>query len=187
MDNVFQIENFLTNEECDRVIKLGIDIGLKDATTVYRTDNFNNKSLDTSFNKRKISYIVDSNLELTIDITNKILSALNDIKYFNNVTYNDILSYSFNKYTEGDFLNWHHDEHEITQGATTTLVIELSDDFEGGEFCCMINDVEKKLKKGKGTMYIFPSTTKHRVTKITKGVRYSFNAWPRAVKNKTLI
>jgi len=186
MSKVIQIKNFLSNEECDRIINLGISIGLTDATTVYKMDDYKNESLDTSFNKRKISYIADSNLELVKDISDKILSTLNDIKYFNNIIYNDILSYSFNKYEKGDFLNWHHDEHEISEGATMTIVIELSEDFKGGEFCYSLNDIEYKLDKGKGNMYIFPSTTKHRVTEITDGIRYSFNAWPRHKKNKQL-
>lgn len=187
MNNIIQIENFLTNNECDRIIELGTSIGLTDAKTVYENNKFQNKLLDTSFNKRKISYIVNSDLKLLTDITTKILKCVNDYKFFNNIMYTNIRSYSFNKYTEGDFLNWHHDEHEIFEGATITLVIELSDEFEGGEFCCMVGDIEHKLKKGKGTMYIFPSTTKHRVTKITKGVRYSFNVWPMIEKSKALI
>ena len=47
-----------------------------------------------------------------------------------------------------------------------------------------INDTEKKLKKGKGNMYVFDSAIEHRVTKLIKGDRYSFNAWPRLEKKK---
>ena len=186
MVNVIEIQKFLTNEECDKIIKLGLGVGLQHATTVYKGDSFSKDIVSDSFNRRKISYIQNENLEKVTDITKKIIKKINELKYFNNITYSDITSYSFNKYSEGDFLNLHADEHEMVNGATLTIVMELSDDFEGGEFCYIMDDVERKLNKGKGNMYIFPSTTKHRVTEITKGVRYSFNAWPRMKKTKQL-
>lgn len=187
MNNIFEIERFLSFEECDRIIELGISVGLENATTTYKKDNFGTTEIDEDFNKRKISYIHDAELEKVKDITEKILLKINENPVFNNIHYTDIFSYSFNKYTEGDFLNWHDDGHEMENGATLTLVIELSEDFEGGEFCYMLNDTEYKLKKGKGNMYLFPSTVKHRVTKLTSGIRYSFNAWPRIKKSKALI
>jgi predicted 2-oxoglutarate/Fe(II)-dependent dioxygenase YbiX len=187
MINVIEIEKFLTHKECDRIIELATSIGLENATTVYKTDNFSQSIVSESFNKRKICYIENENLKKIKDITEKIILKINELKYVNNITYSDILTYSFNKYTESDFLNLHSDEHEIANGATITIVMELSDNFEGGEFCYWSDNTEHKFKKGKGTMYIFPSSTKHRVTKLTNGIRYSFNAWPRMKKNKALI
>jgi len=186
MINVIEIEKFLTEEECDRIIELALNIGLEKATTTYKSDNFQKKVVSDSFNKRKICYIADKNLEKVKDITEKIILKINELKYFNNINYSDIWSYSFNKYTKGDFLNWHNDGHEIENGATLTIVMELSDGFNGGEFCYVMDDKEHRLKKGKGNMYVFPSDTKHRVTKLTSGVRYSFNAWPRMKKEKQL-
>ena len=61
-------------------------------------------------------------------------------------------------------------------------VVLLNDDFEGGEFqFTSYSKGESKIItvdfNKKGTIIFFPSSLEHRVTPVTKGVRYSLVSW----------
>ena len=188
MNNIFEIERFLSFEECDRIIELGISVGLENAATTYKKDNFDTTEIDEDFNKRKISYIHDAELEKVKDITEKILLKINENPVFNNIHYTDIFSYSFNKYTEGDFLNWHEDKAEITfNDATLTIAIQLNEDYEGGGFYYIDGSEQKEFSKKTGTLIIFESTTQHKVDVVKSGMRYSLNCWPAHEKIKSFL
>ena len=99
------------------------------------------------------------------------------------------------RYRKGGFYNWHRDgssdslsaydkpENSFMHGKVRklTLSLILNDDFEGGEFefCCYdrgeckITPIELK----RGDMIFFTSGMEHRVTPVTKGVRYSLVSW----------
>jgi predicted 2-oxoglutarate/Fe(II)-dependent dioxygenase YbiX len=178
-----EILNFLSIEECDTILKISENFDFKDAPT---SSNINKHIRDENFdfNKRKITYIDDI---LFLELSTKILNKLNELNIFNGISYNTIGNYSFNKYSINDFLNYHYDGAEIDNGATITLVIELSDNYIGGEFCYKIDDIEHNFTKGKGTLYIFDSHTIHKVNPILSGIRYSINCWPKFKTKKTLL
>jgi PKHD-type hydroxylase len=99
------------------------------------------------------------------------------------------------RYKEGDFYSWHKDgkgdhfsvytgKNTITQNRVRKLSMSilLNDDFEGGEFqfthyskekC----DIHTSVLNKTGSVIVFPSDTEHRVTPVTKGIRYSLVAW----------
>ena len=99
------------------------------------------------------------------------------------------------RYRKGGFYNWHRDgssdslsaydkpENSFMHGKVRklTLSLILNDNFEGGdlEFCSYgeekstITPIELK----RGDMIIFTSGMEHRVTPVTKGVRYSLVNW----------
>lgn len=175
-----EIKNFLTNEECDLIIEKSKSLELQQAKTSYSKDkNLINEKLN--FNKRKITY-TESNF--FPNLSEKILNKLEELNLLNGIKYTSIPGYSFNCYSKDDFLNYHVDGDEIINGATITLVIELSEDFEGGEFVYKINETEYSFEKGKGSLYIFDSNTLHKVNMLRDGVRYSINCWPKYVKTK---
>jgi hypothetical protein len=180
-----EIENFLSIEECDTILKISENFEFKDATTSYEIDNsMSAEDFNFNFNKRKIVYL---DTTLFSELSTKILNKLNELNIFNGINYNTIRNYSFNKYSINDFLNYHYDVAEIHNGATITLVIELSDNYTGGEFCYKIDDIEHNFTKAKGNLYIFESTTMHKVKPITNGIRYSINCWPKFKIKKTLL
>jgi PKHD-type hydroxylase len=100
------------------------------------------------------------------------------------------------KYSKGDYYKWHIDStgeiFEKLDKPTSpeidgkvrklTCVALLNDDFTGGELELKIltsmGDVKKiKPEIKKGSLLFFPSNTVHRVTPVTKGVRYSAVNW----------
>lgn len=176
MKKVIEIKNFLTDEECDRIVATASKFDLHEATTTYPTSNYTVGLADDKFRQSKIAYI-DS--DVFPELTEKLLQKVNELQIFNGATYNAIYGYSFNEYTKGNFLDWHPDVAELANGATITIALELSNGFEGGVFQYKLDDKEYSFDKAKGSLFLFDSEVIHRVTEVTEGVRYSINCWPR--------
>lgn len=78
---------------------------------------------------------------------------------------------------------WHHDVwwgNPRAHDRKLSVVIQLSDpstydggDFELAEPC----DFNGKLFKPRGSVLVFPSFMRHRVTPVTRGTRYSLVTW----------
>ena len=79
--------------------------------------------------------------------------------------------YELLKYTENNFLEWHIDDGASNRSRVSMLYY-LNDDYEGGEL--EFANFDGLIKPKKGDIIIFPSSFayKHRVRKVTKGVRY---------------
>lgn len=99
------------------------------------------------------------------------------------------------RYKEGDFYSWHRDgkgdhlsvyteKNSIIQNRVRKLSMSviLNDDYDGGEFqfthyskekC----DIHTPVPNKRGTIIVFPSDTEHRITPVTKGIRYSLVVW----------
>lgn len=184
------IEDFLTKEQCEEIIQLGNSSELQ---RMKSSKIINGKLVEHNVeyddNKRSGCYFTDDLLNKPIlkNLSNKIIELSNQINPFNGIIYEDIVSYSFNRYCEGDFLNWHSDSHEILNGATITYIVQLNDDYSDGYVKYVLNDVEYFVKKKQGSVFIFDSNIRHSVDKITFGERYSLNVWPRKRIKKSLI
>ena len=72
-----------------------------------------------------------------------------------------------------------------------TIAIQLNNSFIGGEFDVQIGGDELEMKPGIGNLFIFPSSTKHRIREIKNGIRYSIVNWlelePQKNYKKTLL
>jgi Rps23 Pro-64 3,4-dihydroxylase Tpa1-like proline 4-hydroxylase len=184
------IQNFLSKEECDYIISIGETNGLHQMKSSKIINGVVMESdIEYDGNKRMGGYFVD---DILLDshiksISDKILSISNELNPFNGVTYTSIPKYSFNRYSDGDFLDWHEDKHEIINGATITLIIQLNDSYDGGLVKYNINKVEYSIPKEVGSVFIFDSNISHSVDMIQSGLRYSLNVWPASVKKVSLL
>lgn len=184
------IENFLTSEECKSLISLGESNNLTQMkSSLIVGGNLVEQNVVYDGNKRMGCYFIgDMMNEPTLqNLTNKIIKLSNELNPFNGVTYTTIPKYSFNRYGEGDFLDWHSDNHEIINGATITFIIQLNDEYDDGHVKYTVNDIEYSVDKKQGSVFIFDSNISHSVDKITNGVRYSLNVWPSKIITKSLI
>jgi PKHD-type hydroxylase len=108
-----------------------------------------------------------------------------DINYLNDV------QYTVYNGTEQDRYDWHIDTFWANQTAydrKVSLIIQLTnpDEYEGGLFQFepeLPQPVAQNLKK-RGTVLVFPSFLRHRVTPVTSGVRRSLVAWVEGPKFK---
>lgn len=184
------IDSFLSSDECDDLIVIGESHTLSE----MKSSKFINGKLVESNkeyvgNKRLGCYFLDEFLlePLLNKITKRIIKTSNDLKPFNSIEYNRITKYSFNRYSEGHFLDWHEDKHEIINGATLTYILQLNDNYEGGNIKYSIEGVEYVIPKIKGSVFIFDSNITHCVTNVLSGIRYSINAWPSSFKKVNLL
>lgn len=184
------IEDFLTPEECDFIIDLGCSVGLEQMkSSLIVNGELIEENVGYAGNKRMGCYFDDALLETTSikDLSSRIVELSNQLNPFNGICYNGVPKYSFNRYMEGDFLDWHPDNHEIMRGATITYIIQLNDNYEGGNVKYSINDTERLVEKKKGSVFIFDSNIIHAVDPIINGIRYSINVWPSKNIKKSLI
>ena len=73
-----------------------------------------------------------------------------------------------------------HNEHDELQNDNNTrklsMSVILNSDYEGGDF--EIFGLENKIPRlEEGSIIVFPSFKEHRVTPVTRGIRYSLVAW----------
>ncbi|MEM8798862.1 MAG: 2OG-Fe(II) oxygenase, partial [Pseudomonadota bacterium] len=85
------------------------------------------------------------------------------------------------KYESGDegFYNWHMDNGEKNSRRKISLSVQLSDpaDYSGGDLELFYTMQARKADKSRGAAVAFPSFVMHRVTPVTRGVRYSLVVW----------
>jgi predicted 2-oxoglutarate/Fe(II)-dependent dioxygenase YbiX len=74
-----------------------------------------------------------------------------------------------------------HTDHFTTVARHLSIIINLNDDYEGGDliFTDQKENEIKKIKLQKGSIVFFPSNFMypHSIKPITKGTRYSIVAW----------
>lgn len=77
------------------------------------------------------------------------------------------------------FYTWHMDNGAKTPGRKISISVQLSDpnDYEGGNLELFYTNKAKTAARDQGAIVAFPSWVMHRVTPVTKGIRYSMVAW----------
>ena len=99
------------------------------------------------------------------------------------VNLNGFKEFQVAKYGKGDFYDYHMDSNiqDNRSQRKLSITVQLSDsiDYVGGdfEFSKDIGKLDKKKLREKGTILVFPSFLYHRVTKVTKGERFSLVGW----------
>ena len=164
-----------TPEFCQAIIKLA--------------DNLEEKEALVSQGKR-IEQIRNNSM-FGIDDPNFIQTVLYSVLAANlqqgwNFDIQGVQPLQLSKYTVGEKYSWHMDYDHKEQARKLTFNVVLNDDYEGGDFQFswgspsapykkrVINEEAMKIP---GRIVVFPSYYYHRVTPVTKGVRYSLTGW----------
>lgn len=162
------ISNFLTEEECQNVLNRFKDDELYDGKVGF--DKLDLKERKSKINFHEIDWIKD-----------RLLSTLNENIVFKNANFEEINKFQFTKYSIGDFYGWHTDysdkKPEYKQ-RFMSIVILLNNDYEGGDLKYKNSLGEEfTFQRGTGNLFIFNSSTLHKVTPVTSGERYSLVNW----------
>ncbi len=177
---LFFKESVLT-ETCDNIINQSKKYPIEDGTIGFNTHN----KIDTAFRKSEIRWMhpaAEPELRDIIwyhaDRANRDSFDL-DLRYLNEIQFT---KYASDPETPGKY-DWHHDVdwHETRAfHRKLSVTIQLTDpeEYEGGDF-----EFDPDLPqlppeaKLKGSVIVFPSFHRHRVTPVTKGVRHSLVTW----------
>ncbi len=168
--------NFLSVEECSKVIEMGKGMPIEDGSIGQRSSS--QMHLHSRYSKIKwVGYSTE-----TVWLFEKIYDAI----MIANCNYkfdidDEIMTLQLAEYTVGGHYVWHSD---VGKGASSyrklSMTVQLSDpdDYNGGDLEFMIathNAGENQRKQGAAV--IFPSFLEHRVTTVTKGSRWSIVVW----------
>ncbi len=162
-------DNFLSDEECEDIINIGKSKQLQKGNT---SNNNINKSRNSN-----ISWLSpNDNFQLYKKLTDTITNL--NKRFFGFDLYGISEGLQFTNYVAptGKY-DSHVDRCYETPIRKLSVVILLSDNFEGGDFELISGDEPIKLEMKKGKLFLFPSFILHRVKPITKGERNSLVAW----------
>lgn len=103
-----------------------------------------------------------------------------DLSWLPNLSFTTYRAADGGKYTRHMDLFW-EDGHRVAEtDRKVSMVMQLSnpDDYEGGDLQLEVRTApDPAALRARGTMIFFPSFIYHRVTPITRGLRYSLVAW----------
>jgi PKHD-type hydroxylase len=162
------LKQFLTKEECNSIIKECSKLNLKIA------------EVGAGFNGAELKLLRDSEVVmLEIDwVKTKLESFLKNEIQFKGYELDEIEKFQFTKYTNGGHYDWHTDTGLNFEYRFCSIVMQLNDEYSGGELLYKdYNSTEIQFEKGLGNLFIFSSSTEHKVNPITNGTRYSLVSW----------
>ena len=169
-------ENFLSDSDCDKIIK---ELDTEELTEGTLAGNYKDGIVNKNVRQTLNVNFLDKNLFNKVNTAIKIANT----QYFN-YDVESIDGLRFLKYGIGGTYNWHTDYgRNQCSMRKLTAIIQLSEetDYEGGDFEFGITNTEGTGlitgNRTKGCLLVFPSFLSHRVTPITKGTRYSIITW----------
>jgi len=170
----------LSSEICDEIIELGKELDVKEAGIFgASTEKVSNKKIRVS----KAGWFPKGHT-VEMLIHNYVALANLDTGWNFKITGKEIVQ--FGEYKTKAFYNWHSDStwNYKVPFRKLSVTVNLSDpkDYAGGNF--EMKNVEGHILKmpmeefrKRGTVIVFPSFLKHRVTEVTRGTRYSLVQW----------
>lgn len=162
------VNNFLTSIECDNIVRSFSNIELVEAQVGSGKKGAELKKVrDSEIQFIKVEWIRD-----------KLEILLREEIRLKGFELDDIEDFQFTKYDVGGHYDWHTDTGKNFQNRFCSIVIQLNDEYVGGELQCKdINNNDMTFESGIGNMFIFNSNIEHKVNPIVSGIRYSLVTW----------
>lgn len=196
---VYWINNFLSNEEIDKIIKytqqINPEIGTvdeniqkEDKKFLLNYDNNVNTIIVPRLRKAIVRWI-----QLNPDTNWLYKKIISQIYKVNQENFGFVLKFiedlQFTEYNE-DEKSFHSNHSDCGDKTTLTNFVDIrklsfsiqlsnSSDYEGGELLLYKNNKEIIASKEKGTITFFESDILHKVIPVKKGTRYSLVGWVR--------
>ena len=176
---------------CDQIVK-DCKQNILEKAVIYNQDNLSSRD-DPEIRKTSVHFIKDRDNNIN-KLAWHFLREANKIQFNYDLTHFQAIQFA--EYKNGGFYGWHKDddgnaidEPNKIRKLTAVLVISNPDTFEGGELQFYNGDrpmedmgeitAEQVTNdiKAQGSVIVFDSRDWHRVTPVTKGVRYSIVCW----------
>ncbi|QOL25654.1 Fe2+-dependent dioxygenase [Thalassotalea sp. LPB0316] len=139
----------------------------------------------------------DANNETVQQLANSLLAKYGECaKLVSAVLPHKIFPPCFNRYCEGETYGLHVDAAVMRLPNSTdilrsdmsmTLFLSSPDEYEGGELIIQTEFGEQKVKPKAGDAVIYPSSSLHKVTPVTSGVRLAAITWMQSMVPDTHI
>lgn len=172
--NYYYFENAFTDEEIEKIKKLGNALPQVKASVVA-----DNENQVTDYRESEIAWMPDDSKHRWIydRISNLVKEANSNMWGYDIFGYDDSLQFTTYHDNNGHY-DWHVDFGPTISNRKLSVVVQLSDadDYEGGELQLQNPNVVS-IKKQKGMVVVFSSFVLHRVTPVLKGKRQSLVAW----------
>lgn len=169
------LPNAFSEEECDFIVQFAKKQGLTKAVVSSGKKHETRKS--------NVTWLAPCNeLVPTYKKLTDIVMNLND-QFFNFDLYGFSEGLQFTNYTApGEKYGKHVDRYYDGLVRKLSISVQLTDPkkYQGGDFCLYPGEGHNSkavMKKGQGTLIIFPSYILHEVKPVTKGERNSIVAW----------
>jgi PKHD-type hydroxylase len=153
---------------CDAIIEEGKKLELKDGLVG------DEKKLNKSIRNSQIGWF--SNITWVAGIMRHYTEVANNQAWNFKLGY--IQNPQFTIYSKGGFYGFHQDSSVVNDGMrklSCVITITKPDEYEGGEF--EFEDGTVPDIKERGSIIVFPSFLRHRVSPVTSGTRYSLVSW----------
>lgn len=171
--NYYHYENAVSDGFCDTLIKEYSKKEVEKLPPIVGQEY----ALQVNLDYRKVERVLlPLNQGISATLTAYALST-NYEKWQYNVTHTnqtEFLLYDIDGKYEAHVDTFHMHGNEIRK---LTSIAILNDDFEGGKFFIITNNMKHYPPQKKGTIIVFPSYLVHGVEPVTKGVRYSVVSW----------
>ena len=129
----------------------------------------------------------DANHETTRQLTNALLARYGETaKLVSAVLPQRIFPPCFNRYAQGETYGFHVDaaimrvpnsSEVLRSDMSMTLFLSEPDEYEGGELVIQTEFGEQRVKPQAGDAVTYPSSSLHKVTPVTSGVRFAAITW----------
>jgi|TARA_B100000035_G_scaffold294487_1_gene284791 PKHD-type hydroxylase len=195
---VYWVDNFLTNDEIEKIKTYAKTLTLQDAKVGGQEENEKKEfTLDYHIKDPNIGVVPRKRItdikwftlnENTNWLFKKIIDEIIDVNGKNfDLQLKFVEDLQFSEYTEEKrgFYTKHRDcgskksldNYVDIRKLSFTIQLTDENEYEGGELIFYIDEKEKKAPKSKGTIVFFESDILHEVTSVTKGVRHSLVSW----------
>lgn len=173
-------EEEIPSDYCELLIQRAKDGVLQDAAVggVVRSDA---GVVDKEVRDTNICWVNDRFDPVTLLLFNYVLRANVAAEWFVDVT--GIQAIQLGQYKDGGFYKPHQDANYgsednlgLTRKLSIVLMLSEPDAYEGGDLVLKLGDDFIAPRK-QGTIVVFPSTTYHTVTPVTKGERFTAVGW----------
>jgi predicted 2-oxoglutarate/Fe(II)-dependent dioxygenase YbiX len=163
-----------------------IDVLLNSATHFKKAEVITDTGISTMSNSRRCRVVQLSSAQY-FDVFNCVHDLFSEAKsFFNEEFCSEQTTVSLMQYTEQDLghFDWHTDVLSYSSNSDyirrMSMSILLDDDYEGGQLC-FEDKIFDKLRPG--TCIIFPSTYRHKVNIVSRGIRHSLVSWAYGPRN----
>ncbi|MTK63914.1 MAG: 2OG-Fe(II) oxygenase [Methanobacterium sp.] len=176
-----KFNNLFSNEECDNIIELLSKKPFKEGLVAKKNDevatifsmDWTKRKVQTSYHEisKENKWIFDR-MDLLFKISNK------RFKFDIDRTKEQL---KFIKYDTGShFSQWHTDTGEFyanLRKLSMSVSLSAMEDYDGGNLEIAPTEIGDILRVARGGAVVFPSFRHHRVTEVTRGIRYVLVNW----------